>query len=81
MNDINVILAEYPGLGRVRLCECNSIHLAVGPVTVNLSVEAFAQMAMLVRNAMEQLSEIADVKTEDSNCPRVLKSKHSALTH
>jgi hypothetical protein len=81
MNDINVVLAEYPGLGRVRLCECNSIHLAVGPVTVNLSVEAFAQMAMLIQNAMEQLSEIVEVKTNENSSPRTMKSTHSSLTH
>ncbi len=34
MSDINVILAEHPGLGTVRLCECKSIHMSVGPVTL-----------------------------------------------
>lgn len=81
MNDINVILAEYPGLGRVRLCECNSVHLAIGPVTVNLSVEAFAQMAILVRNAMEQLSEIAEAKVDGGRSTQTMKPNHGALTH
>jgi hypothetical protein len=58
MHDVNVILADQSGLARVRLCECNSIHLNVGPVTLNLEPAAFMQMASLMRNAVEQLSEI-----------------------
>lgn len=41
MNDINVILADHPGLGHVRLCECNSIYLAVGSGTINLCPAGF----------------------------------------
>jgi hypothetical protein len=58
MNDIHVILAECPGLGRVRICGCNSVHLSIGPVTLNLEPEAFAQVATLIRNAMTELAEI-----------------------
>lgn len=58
MNDINIILADHPGLGRVRLCECNSVHLSLGPVTINLEPRAFAQAVIMMRNAIEQLEEI-----------------------
>lgn len=58
MNDINIILADHPGLGRIRLCECNSVHLSLGPVTINLEPSAFAQAVALMRDAMEQLEEI-----------------------
>lgn len=60
MTDINIILADHPGLGRVRLCECNSVHVSLGPVTINLEPNAFAQAVAMMRNAMEQLEEIAD---------------------
>ena len=59
MNDINVILADHPDLGRVQLCECNSIHLSIGPVTMSMTPQAFAQAAALIRNAMDQLRVIA----------------------
>jgi hypothetical protein len=66
MTDINIILADHPGLGRVRLCDCNSIHLSLGPVTINLDPHAFAQAVTLMRSAMEQLEEIVD-STQKSN--------------
>ncbi|QNI37477.1 hypothetical protein [Edaphobacter albus] len=56
MADTNLILAEHAGLGEVRICGCNSIHLRVGPVTITLAPEAFAQTAILIREAMESLS-------------------------
>ncbi len=58
MSDFNVVLAERDGLGRIHLCNCNSIHLKIGPVTVCLAPEAFAQAAVMVRDAMEQLARI-----------------------
>jgi hypothetical protein len=80
MDEINVLLADHPGLGRVRLCECNSIHLTIGPVTVNLAPEAFAQTAILIRNAMEQLTEIVGAKQAASPC-QSHDPNHSHLTH
>lgn len=59
MNDINVILADSPDLGRIRLCECNSIHMSIGPVTINLSPKAFAEAAAMMSSAMDQLSAIS----------------------
>jgi hypothetical protein len=58
MSDINIILAERPGTGTIRLCACNSIHLSIGPVTINMAPEMFAQAAGLVRQAMESLARI-----------------------
>ncbi len=52
MHEINALLADQPEVGRVQLCECNTIHLSIGPVTINLSPEAFVQAAMLLKNAM-----------------------------
>jgi hypothetical protein len=66
MKDINVILADHPDLGRVQLCECNSIHLSIGPVTMSMTPQAFAQAAALMRNAMDQLSVIAGLKQVSS---------------
>jgi hypothetical protein len=64
MHDINVILAELPGLGRVRLCECNSVHVSIGPVTINLEAGAFQQMANLVASATERLTKIRESHDE-----------------
>ena len=58
MDEFNVTLAERTGLGRINLCGCRSIHLSVGPVTICLAPEAFAQAANMIREAMEQLAEM-----------------------
>ncbi len=81
MDEINVILADYPGLGKVRLCGCNSIHLSIGPVTVTLAPEAFAQTAILIRKAMEQLAEIAIAKDSAGDPLQSFKPNHSQFTH
>ncbi|HZY72436.1 MAG TPA: hypothetical protein VFE22_04945 [Edaphobacter sp.] len=81
MDDINIILASYPGLGRVRLCECNSVHISIGPVTINLAPEAFSQMAVLIRNAMEQFTEIAEAKGSARGPLRAFEPQHSRFTN
>ncbi|MBB6143167.1 hypothetical protein HNQ77_001111 [Silvibacterium bohemicum] len=81
MDDINVILADHPGLGRVRLCECNSIHLSIGPVTVNLAPDVFAQTAILIRNAMEQLDEILGALPAGQNPLQPEQPNPSRFTH
>ncbi len=58
MSDVNVILAERSGTGTVSLCGCNCIHMSIGPVTISMAPELFAQAAMLVKQAMESLSVI-----------------------
>ena len=56
------VKGDVSGQGRVWLCECNSIHLSIGPVTVTLAPEAFLQTASMVRHAMEQLAVIVAAK-------------------
>ncbi len=81
MDDISVILADHPGLGRVRLCECNSIHLSIGPLTISLAPEAFAQTAILIRNAMEQLDGIFGAMPPGRNPLRHEEPNQSRFTH
>jgi hypothetical protein len=64
MHEVNVILAEVAGLGKVRLCECNSVHVSVGPITINLEVAAFRQMAHLLASATERLTKITEQTNE-----------------
>jgi len=59
MSDINVVLAERPGTGAVRLCGCNCVLLSIGPIVINMVPEMFAQTAQMVKQAMECLSVIA----------------------
>jgi hypothetical protein len=58
LSDINVILAERSGTGAIRLCGCNCVHLSIGPVTINMAPEMFAQAVTLMNQAMESLSVI-----------------------
>src|SRR5580698_8450633 len=58
MTELNLVLAECKGQGRIHLCSCESIHLTVGPVTVSLTPAAFAQTATMIREAMEQLARM-----------------------
>jgi hypothetical protein len=66
MSDINVILAERNGTGAVKLCGCNCIHMSIGPITINMAPEMFAQAALLVKQAMESLSVILAAGEMDS---------------
>jgi hypothetical protein len=81
MNDIDVILADIPGLGRVRLCACNSIHLSLGPVTLTLEPRAFAQMAVLIRNGVEQLAAVLASADKAADRPGPLDAGVSHFTH
>ena len=81
MSDINVVLAERSGLGTVRLCECRSIHLSVGPVTINMAVEAFAQTATLIKQAMETLAVIVAAGELDPELSPAFQHSHSPMTH
>ncbi len=78
MGDVNIILADLPGMGRIRLCECNSVHLNIGPVTINLEPKAFAQVALLVGLAMEELDKIVEAKQAEEG---LLQSIQSQMTH
>jgi len=74
MKDVNIILAELPGMGRVRLCECNSVHLNIGPVTINLEPMAFAQVAVLIDLAMNELDKIVEAKAAEEEIALPLQS-------
>ncbi|MGC2404649.1 MAG: hypothetical protein WA510_32960 [Acidobacteriaceae bacterium] len=81
MNEVNVILAKHSGLGRVCLCECNSVHVSVGPVTLNLEQAAFMQMVTLLGNAAEQLSEILKARQTSESPFQSPECSPSRMTH
>ncbi len=54
MKSTNMTLAEHHGLGSVRICECGSLNLSIGLVTLHLDPEAFLKTAALLRQAAEQ---------------------------
>jgi hypothetical protein len=81
MKDVKLVLSEQEGFGQIYMCGCNSVHMNVGPVTVKLSPKAFAQMAILVRKAMEGLDQITSLI--DGDGARVLSNEHehNRFTH
>jgi hypothetical protein len=81
MHDVNVILADLPGLGRVRLCGCESIHLSIGPVTLNLEQGAFQQLAVLMAAAVEQLAKTQESKEGLAETLGVPGAVLSRMTH
>jgi hypothetical protein len=81
MSDINAILAEQTGTGTVRLCSCNSIHLSIGPVTINMTPEMFAEAAILVRQAMESLAVIVAAGDLEGEQPLPLSKRSSPMAN
>jgi len=81
MHDVNVILADLPGLGRVRMCECNSIHVSIGPVTLNLEPAAFMQMAALMCNAADRLTAIQTPYETPKRLFETLNPSSGRMTH
>lgn len=57
MKGIHVTLAEHQGVGCVRMCECGSVNLNIGIVTLHLDPESFVRTAALLREATEQYAE------------------------
>ncbi len=49
MKGMNSILADLQGTGSVRICECGSLNLNIGLVTLHLNPEAFLNTATLLR--------------------------------
>jgi hypothetical protein len=66
MEEVNVVLANRKGLGAVKLCGCNTIHLSIGPVTMALAPEAFAQAAALMQDAVAQMHKINETRQAKS---------------
>jgi|GEM_PF-4080274 len=81
MKDVNVILAEQLGLGRIHLCDCNAVHLSVGPVTLNLESTAFLQLATMICNAADQLTAIREARQSPEALFEMLASASNGLTH
>ncbi len=81
MHDVQVVLADHPGFGRIRLCECDSIHVSVGPVTLNLEPTAFLQLATLICLAVERLSEVRKSCEAEADPFQMPGSTQSQLTH
>ncbi len=54
MKSTNMTLAEHHGLGSVRICECGSLNLNIGLVTLHLYPESFLRTAALLQQAAEQ---------------------------
>jgi hypothetical protein len=57
------------------------MHLTVGPVTINLSPDAFVQTATLLRNAMEQFAEILEARQPSVNSVQTAQPSRSPITH
>lgn len=47
------------GIAQVRACDCGMLHLGIGPVTVKLTAEAFAQVLSAMQGAQAKLGEAA----------------------
>ena len=62
MSEPTIVLSECKGLGRVYLCSCESVHLKVGPVTLCLAPEAFAQASAMMREALDELDSLAKLE-------------------
>lgn len=52
MNGPVCVLADIQGFGRVYDCgDCGGVHVAVGPVSITLSPEAYLQFVTLVHTS------------------------------
>ncbi len=47
----NQTLAERPALGGVSLCNCGTVHVSVGSLTLRLAPEAFFEMLHMCQDA------------------------------
>lgn len=81
MRDMNLILAERHGLGCVRICECGSLNLNIGLVTLHLDPEAFLKTAALLRQAAEQYLKRNEPVTTASGLSPVLSSPSGRFTN
>lgn len=81
MDKLKAVLAEQPGLGQIHLCECDSIHLSIGPVTINLAPEAFALMATMVHKAMEELAAMLPCTGEEAETLKSFETQRSRIIH
>jgi hypothetical protein len=74
MNGKKRVLSECPGLGCISICTCGSVHVKIGPVELTLEAAAFAQSALMFRQALETME--ADQLDQQTALPA-----GSLLTH
>jgi len=73
MKGTNVTLAAQEGLGSVRVCQCGSLSLNIGVVTLHLDPEVFLKTTALLREAAEQFLKRKELAATSSNLPRELR--------
>lgn len=66
MKGENSILAEMHGVGSVRVCDCGSVHLSIGAVTLHLDADTFLRSSFMLHLAANQLISRRDSQ-ESSN--------------
>jgi hypothetical protein len=57
MKDTNRLLANQQGVGTVRVCDCGSINLNIGAMTLHMSPDAFIRTAIMIRQAANEYVE------------------------
>ena len=63
----SLLLAEHTGLGSVSFCNCGTVHLSVGAITMRLAPDAFAQLLHMCQQAADQLAIEALMRTTEIN--------------
>lgn len=81
MQERKIILADLPGLGRIMACSCGAIHVNVGPVTLNLDPQAFAQLTALMNTALEQQAHQSRAKADNSASAFCRADKRTVYVH
>lgn len=81
MKSTNMILAEHHGLGSIRICECGSLNLNIGLVTLHLDPEAFLKTAALLRQSAEQYLKRNESITTASGLSPALSSSSGRFTN
>jgi hypothetical protein len=79
MKSTNMVLAENHGLGSVRICECGSLNLNIGPITLHLDPEAFLKTAVLLQQAAELYLKRNEPQTTASGLSAACTSPPSRL--
>jgi hypothetical protein len=81
MKSTNMTLAENHGLGSVRICDCGSLNLNIGLVTLHLDPETFLKTAALLRQAAEQYLKRNEQVTTASGLSPALRSPSGRFTN
>jgi len=81
MKSTNMTLAENHGLGSVRICDCGSLNLNIGLVTLHLDPETFLKTAALLRQAAEQYLKRNKQVTTASGLSPALSSPSGRFTN